>query len=360
MPVKENSAEHLAATSYSKAKYKYQLDPTVEEVKKLCTSCRKYAKSERVLFHYNGHGVPKPTTNGKIWFFNRSYTQYIPLAVSDLDSWVKTPSIYVFYCSATGMIVNAFIELQDWNPSSSSATSPRDCILLAACEAHETLPQSHEFPADVFTSCLTTPIKIALRWGSVANMVPSEREVSGRRYFVLANASSSGPASTKPLKMANMVPSGMRFESTASEFQTPETPVEKHEYQAEVCRYVLLQIRFLYSSSYNHITPTQSLTLHQLRNCSLCSLGDELTGIPVMMEIASDLLDRLAPVYRDDTTIFVSQSGETADTLNALEYTLENGALCVGITIFVTQSGVASTKGPVVSVYSFIRYEDLH
>lgn len=149
-----------------KAKYKIQLDPTVEEVKKLCTTCRKYAKSERVLFHYNGHGVPKPTANGEIWFFNRSYTQYIPLPISDLDSWLKTPSIYVFDCSAAGMIVNAFIELQDWTPSSSSSsgTSPRDCILLAACEAHETLPQSHEFPADVFTSCLTTPIKIALRW----------------------------------------------------------------------------------------------------------------------------------------------------------------------------------------------------
>ncbi|GJT22245.1 regulatory-associated protein of TOR 1 [Tanacetum coccineum] len=150
-----------------KAKYKIQLDPTVEEVKKLCTTCRKYAKSERVLFHYNGHGVPKPTANGEIWFFNRSYTQYIPLPISDLDSWLKTPSIYVFDCSAAGMIVNSFIELQDWTPSSSSSSgtpSSRDCILLAACEAHETLPQSREFPADVFTSCLTTPIKIALRW----------------------------------------------------------------------------------------------------------------------------------------------------------------------------------------------------
>ncbi|CAH1415853.1 unnamed protein product [Lactuca virosa] len=129
----------------------------------LVVYCRKYAKSERVLFHYNGHGVPKPTSNGEIWFFNR--TQYIPLPINDLDSWLKTPSIYVFDCSAAGMIANAFIELQDWTPSSSSSgTSPRDCILLAACEAHETLPQSHEFPADVFTSCLTTPIKIALRW----------------------------------------------------------------------------------------------------------------------------------------------------------------------------------------------------
>ncbi|RVW40979.1 Regulatory-associated protein of TOR 1 [Vitis vinifera] len=146
-----------------KARCKYQLDPTVEEVKKLCNTCRKYAKSERVLFHYNGHGVPKPTANGEIWLFNKSYTQYIPLPISDLDSWLKTPSIYVFDCSAAGMIVNAFIELHDWNASVSSG-SARDCILLAACEAHETLPQSAEFPADVFTSCLTTPIKMALRW----------------------------------------------------------------------------------------------------------------------------------------------------------------------------------------------------
>ena len=53
------------------ARYKVQLDPTVDEVKKLCNTCRKYAKSERVLFHYNGHGVPKPTTNGEIWLFNK-------------------------------------------------------------------------------------------------------------------------------------------------------------------------------------------------------------------------------------------------------------------------------------------------
>ncbi|KAK2981797.1 hypothetical protein RJ640_010314 [Escallonia rubra] len=147
-----------------RARYKLSLDPTVEEVRKLCTTCRKYAKSERVLFHYNGHGVPKPTANGEIWLFNKSYTQYIPLPVSDLDSWLKTPSIYVFDCSAAGMVVNAFIELQDWTSTSSSGPSVRDCILLAACEAHETLPQSEEFPADVFTSCLTTPIKMALRW----------------------------------------------------------------------------------------------------------------------------------------------------------------------------------------------------
>lgn len=28
-------------------------------------------QEERVLFHYNGHGVPKPTENGEIWVFNK-------------------------------------------------------------------------------------------------------------------------------------------------------------------------------------------------------------------------------------------------------------------------------------------------
>lgn len=35
-----------------------------------------------------------------------------------------------------------------------------DCILLAACGANELLPQSPHVPADVFTACLTTPIKV--------------------------------------------------------------------------------------------------------------------------------------------------------------------------------------------------------
>ncbi|XP_077216977.1 regulatory-associated protein of TOR 1-like [Tasmannia lanceolata] len=147
-----------------RVRYNIQLDPTVDDVKKLCNTCREYARSERVLFHYNGHGVPKPTANGEILFSNKSYTQCIRLPVSNLDSWLKTPSIYVFDCSAAGMIVSAFTERRESSSSGSSVSSMKDCILLGACEAHETLPHSVEFPADVFTSCLTTPIKMALRW----------------------------------------------------------------------------------------------------------------------------------------------------------------------------------------------------
>ena len=40
-----------------------------------------------------------------------------------------------------------------------SADLLREVILLAACGAHEVLPQTPDLPADVFTACLTTPIK---------------------------------------------------------------------------------------------------------------------------------------------------------------------------------------------------------
>lgn len=77
------------------------------------------------------------------------------------------------------------------------------------------------------------------------------------------------------------------------------------------------------------------------------------------MEIASDLLDRQGPIYREDTAVFVSQSGETADTLHALEYALENGALCVGITNTVgsaiarnTHCGIHINAGAEIGVAS--------
>ena len=65
-------------------------------------------QNERVLFHYNGHGVPRPTANGEIWVFNKSYTQYIPMSIYDLQAWVGSPAIYVFDCSAAGLIINSF------------------------------------------------------------------------------------------------------------------------------------------------------------------------------------------------------------------------------------------------------------
>ncbi len=42
---------------------------------------------------------------------------------------------------------------------------------------------------------------------------------------------------------------------------------------------------------------------------------EELVEMPVALELASDLMDRRTMIFRDDMCVFVSQSGETADTL---------------------------------------------
>ena len=89
------------------------------------------------------------------------------------------------------------------------------------------------------------------------------------------------------------------------------------------------------------------------------AIFEELTEIPVSIELASDFLDRKTPIFRDDVCVFLSQSGETADTIMALRYCLERGALCVGVVNTVgstlsreTHCGVHINAGPEVGVAS--------
>lgn len=93
------------------------------------------------------------------------------------------------------------------------------------------------------------------------------------------------------------------------------------------------------------------------------AIFEELTEIPVGVELASDFLDRKTPIFRDDVCVFVSQSGETADTMLALRYCMERGALCVGVTNTVgssisreTHCGVHINAGPEIGVASTKAY----
>jgi len=79
--------------------------------------------------------------------------------------------------------------------------------------------------------------------------------------------------------------------------------------------------------------------------------------------LASDFLDRNPRVLRNDTCIFISQSGETADSLKALEYCKASNALCVGITNTVgsaiaraTHCGIYLMCGPEIGVASTKAY----
>ena len=216
-----------------KLRYKRALDPTVEQVRLLCTTMRdRHAKNERLLLHYNGHGVPRPTTNGEIWLFDKNHTQYIPLNITDMRQYIGRPSILVLDCSGAGVLIPFLaapfdgmdqqhmqhLNMQSTQNSTTSignmggtinskagatflstpppffngtnsisshgktnldeselaSRSVRDCIVLCPCAEGELLPMNPEFPADIFTSCLTTPIPIALRWFVYQNPLSME------------------------------------------------------------------------------------------------------------------------------------------------------------------------------------------
>lgn len=167
-----------------RTRYKQYLDPSVEETKKFCISLRRNAKEERVLFHYNGHGVPKPTPSGEIWVFNKNYTQYIPISLYDLQAWLQAPTFFVWDCSDAGNILSnfhRFVEKHEQEEKENLEKNPeypvvnyKPYIHLAACGVKENLPTNPLLPADVFTSCLTTPIEMALWFFVLQNPLPSQ------------------------------------------------------------------------------------------------------------------------------------------------------------------------------------------
>ena len=88
--------------------------------------------------------------------------------------------------------------------------------------------------------------------------------------------------------------------------------------------------------------------------------------IPALIQCFSQFQNMIINIYftfRDDVCFFISQSGETADTLNALRYCKQRGALIVGITNTVgsticreSHCGVHINAGPEIGVASTKAY----
>lgn len=88
-------------------------------------------------------------------------------------------------------------------------------------------------------------------------------------------------------------------------------------------------------------------------------LFEDLARIPVEVEYASEFRYRNPIVYEDDVIIAISQSGETADTLAAIELAKSRGATIIGICNVVgssiaraTNAGSYTHAGPEIGVAS--------
>ncbi|MEI6764585.1 MAG: glutamine--fructose-6-phosphate transaminase (isomerizing) [Bacteroidota bacterium] len=88
-------------------------------------------------------------------------------------------------------------------------------------------------------------------------------------------------------------------------------------------------------------------------------LFEELARVPVEVEYASEFRYRNPVIYEDDIVIAISQSGETADTLAALDLAKSKGATIIGICNVVgssiaraTDAGSYTHAGPEIGVAS--------
>lgn len=88
-------------------------------------------------------------------------------------------------------------------------------------------------------------------------------------------------------------------------------------------------------------------------------LFEDLARIPVEVEYASEFRYRNPVIYEDDIIIAISQSGETADTLAAIELAKSKGATIIGICNVVgssiaraTHAGSYTHAGPEIGVAS--------
>lgn len=86
---------------------------------------------------------------------------------------------------------------------------------------------------------------------------------------------------------------------------------------------------------------------------------EQFAEIPTEVEYASEFRYRNPLIFPDDTILFISQSGETADTLAAMKESKRKGALCLGICNVVGSSiaresnaGVYIHAGPEIGVAS--------
>nr|CCC52562.1 conserved hypothetical protein, fragment [Trypanosoma vivax Y486] len=148
--LKEQYVSQLGDVSVKKG-----VEVHLDEFKELLVKfCRK-SENEWVLLHYNGHGMPCATELGEIWVFDKDKTHYVPFNIAEIADLVDSPTFYVLDCNSAGSII------EYWCTMGFNSSRPHD-MFVAACSAGSFLPLNPLLPADVLTSCLTTPLKMAL------------------------------------------------------------------------------------------------------------------------------------------------------------------------------------------------------
>ena len=83
------------------------------------------------------------------------------MRATDVAEWLGGPSLFVLDCPCAGRLVRALARrgADAATAGGAAAAAAAAPVVLGATEADEWLPVADDFPADVFTACLTRPLE---------------------------------------------------------------------------------------------------------------------------------------------------------------------------------------------------------
>lgn len=155
---------------HPRLQFYFQIEPTVEKLNNV-TTIRRDVQGGRILYHYIGFGFPR-IDGSFIYSFDQNSNQFIQYSIKNLFENLKTPAWLIFDCSNASSILTALEEITSSKTNSQHKSSPHsynsrkidweDWFLICATDTNEDLPIDPHIPRDFLTSCILTPVKMAV------------------------------------------------------------------------------------------------------------------------------------------------------------------------------------------------------
>lgn len=332
------------------------------------------------------HGVPSNTNahphsdcNQRIWVVHNGIIENYKFLKNQL---IKEG--HKFISDTDTEVIPHLIEKYLKNPEDNATISLEIAVKKALADISGTYGlavASADDPYKIVVARKSSPLVIGLGKGE---------------YFVASDASALIGYSREIIylddgEMAVLTPEGFRIESsvngnilkTAEKLEADTEKIRKGKFAHFMLKEIYEQPEAIENSLRGRLIPEEGLVklggleaaADNIRNinrlliisCGTASYAglvgeymiEEYAGIPVEAEVGSEFRYRKPVIDKNTAALFISQSGETADTLAALKETKQKGILSLGIVNVVgssvargTDAGVYNHIGPEIAVAS--------
>ena len=134
------------------------ISPHIHHIMQHINQSKKRLPSNRIVVHYIAHDFDNIPKDGLCFSDDQLPMKYI-LEVSG-----KLP-IFVIERDNAGSLLNV-VKQYAQEKEETDPSKPFDATLFFSCSEGEQMPKSADYPIDLFTSCLTSPSRMALIWHS--------------------------------------------------------------------------------------------------------------------------------------------------------------------------------------------------